>query len=120
MPKFMLILNHTPGTYKGMSPEEMQRTVESYVAWVEKIRLDGRYVVSDKLQEEGGKVVAQAQGKVSVIDGPYTESKEVIGGYFTIRAASYGEAVEIASGCPFLGAGSIVVRQTDPAGCGDE
>jgi hypothetical protein len=43
-----------------------------------------------------------------VVDGPYTETKEVIGGYFLIEAADESEAVEIAKACPGLTRGGVV------------
>jgi hypothetical protein len=48
----------------------------------------------------------------SVTDGPYTEGKEVVGGFFIINAKDIDEAVELAKDCPDLGQGSKVqVRQ---------
>ena len=53
-------------------------------------------------------------GQVRVTDGPYAEVKEVVGGYFLIRASSYDVAVEIARTCPHLRyGGRIEVRQVD-------
>ena len=76
--------------------------------------------MSDKLAEEGGKLVSRSGGQVSVTDGPYSEAKEVVGGYFTIRAADYDEALALVKECPFLETGTIALRQTDPMGCGGE
>jgi len=59
-------------------------------------------------------------GRVDVVDGPYAELKEVVGGYFSFRAADYAEALELVRACPFLEDGRIIVRQTDPRGCGGE
>jgi hypothetical protein len=120
MPKFMLLLHRSPDEPASQSPEEMLATIENLRTWLAEMHSTGRYVVSDKLMEEGGRVVTLRHGRVTVTDGPYMESKEVIGGYFTIRARDYDEAVEIVRECPFLEHGTIVVRQTDPSGCGDE
>src|SRR5262249_25816289 len=116
----MLLLNHTPETYATMSQDEALTTFGKYQAWMEQIKASGRYVGSEKLQEEGGKFVTRSQGRVSVTDGPYTESKEIVGGYFTLRADSYEEAVAIALECPFLDQGTIWIRKTDPTGCGGD
>jgi hypothetical protein len=120
MPKFMLLLNSAPEALADFSPEDMQRSIERVRTWLEELQSSGRYVVSDKLAEEGGRIITLEGGKATVVDGPYSEAKEVIGGYFTIRAADYDEAVEIARNCPFLTMGKIVIRQTDPMGCGGE
>jgi hypothetical protein len=60
------------------------------------------------------------EGGMRIVDGPYIETKEVIGGYIVLRAANYAEAVDLARDCPFLRLGKIAVRQTDPLGCGGE
>ena len=120
MPKFMLILHKTPGIWGQVSPEEMQQKVEKYQAWMDKIHSGGRHVSSEKLGEEGGKVLARQKGRLNIVDGPYSEAKEVVGGYFVFRAANYEEAIELTRDCPFLDDGRIELRQTDPMGCGGE
>jgi hypothetical protein len=120
MAKFMLILHSAPGHWQKMSPEEMQRKVERYQAWIGKFHSNGRYVASEKLGEEGGKVMELERGRVRVIDGPYSEAKEVVGGFYVFRAANYEEALELTRDCPFLEDGKIIIRQTDPTGCGGE
>ena len=120
MAKFMLILHKTPGIWRQLSPEEMQRKVEKYQAWIDKIHSSGRHVSSEKLGEEGGKLLSLQKGRLSIVDGPYSEAKEVVGGYFVFRAANYEEAIELTRDCPFLDDGRIELRQTDPMGCGGE
>jgi hypothetical protein len=120
MAKFMLILHNAPNNWRQISPEEMQRKVERYQAWIDKMRSGGRHVSSEKLGEDGGKVLGLQQGRLSVVDGPYSEAKEVVGGYFVFRAADYEEAIELTRDCPFLEDGTIVIRRTDPMGCGGE
>jgi hypothetical protein len=120
MAKFMLILHNTPGTWKNLSPEEMQQKVGRYQAWIEKIRSSGRHVSSEKLGEEGGKLLSLQKNRLNIVDGPYSEAKEVVGGYFLFRAANYDEAIELTRDCPFLEDGKIEIRQTDPMGCGGE
>ena len=58
----------------------------------------------------GGKLISGANKKVT--DGPYTEGKEIVGGFFIIKAADYDEAVTIAKDCPdYEYGGSVQVRQ---------
>ena len=120
MAKFMLILHKTPGIWRQLSPDEMQRKVEKYQAWMDKIHSSGRHVSSEKLGEEGGKLLGLQNGRLSIVDGPYSETKEVVGGYFVFRAANYEDAIELTRDCPFLDDGRIELRQTDPMGCGGE
>ena len=52
---------------------------------------------------------------VTVMNGPYAEAKEVIGGYFMIEAANYDQAVQLARDCPNLElGGTIEVREIEP------
>jgi hypothetical protein len=120
MAKFMLILHNAPGVWWNLSPEEMQRKVEKYQAWVARFHSSGRYLSGEKLGEEGGKILSLHNGGVSIVDGPYSETKEVVGGYFLFRAADYEEAIELTRDCPFLDDHRIELRQTDPTGCGGE
>ena len=120
MAKFMVILQQTPGSGREMSPEEMQRKVEAYQAWVGQFRSSGRHVSGEKLGEEGGKLLSLQGGRLNVVDGPYVEAKEVVAGYFVFRAANYDEAVEFMRDSPFLQDYRIALRQTDPAGCGGD
>jgi hypothetical protein len=120
MAKFMLILHNPPDLWRDLSPEEIQRKVEKYQAWANKIRTSGRHVSSEKLGEEGGRVLTLKAGRVNVADGPYSEAKEIVGGYFLFRAADYDEALELTRDCPFLDDCRLELRQTDPMGCGGE
>jgi hypothetical protein len=100
--------------FASVSPEQMQQIIEKYMKWGSKLRTTGVLVSSDKLTGEPGRVMRGKNGQVRVTDGPYSETKEVLGGYYTIEAASYDEALERARDCPHLEyGGTIEVRQVD-------
>ena len=62
---------------------------------------------------DGGRIMSGDGGSI-VVDGPFTETKEAIGGYFVIEAADYAEATELAKGCPvFANGGVLEVRQIE-------
>ncbi|HVS14874.1 MAG TPA: YciI family protein [Thermoanaerobaculia bacterium] len=111
MAKFLLLLNETPAQNPEWSPEEMQAVIARYRAWRES--LGARILDGQKLCDEGGRLVRPDGGAVRVLDGPYTEAKEVLGGFFALEADSYEEAVEVAKTCPHLANGWITVRQID-------
>src|SRR3954447_10673263 len=113
MSKFLLLLNETPKDFKNLSPEAMQAMFERYRAWGASTREAGKLTAGQKLKEEGGRHLRSQGGRVEVTDGPYTETKEVLGGFYMIEAADYAEAVEIAKGCPHLDRGWIDVRQIE-------
>jgi hypothetical protein len=113
MPQFMLLLNSAPDAMDHLSPTEIQTILEKYKAWTGKIAAAGKLVSGQKLMDEGGKAMTLSGGKLAVVDGPFSETKEVVGGYFVIKAASYEEAIQVASDCPHMAFGAIVVRQVD-------
>ena len=117
MPKYMLLLRETPSDFSNLSAEEMQQVIGEYVAWRRKIEAEGKYSGGEKLKDEGGRHVSMRNGKARVVDGPYAEAKEVMGGYFVINAADYDEAVETSKGCPHLKYGGwIEVREIEQVG----
>jgi hypothetical protein len=113
MPQFMLLLHETPGIYAKLSPSEIQAIIEKYAAWTGKLAAAGKLVGGHKLKEEGGKALSKAGDHLTVVDGPYSETKEVVGGYFVLRAANYDEAVQLCSDAPHLPYGRIEVREVD-------
>jgi hypothetical protein len=96
-----------------MSPDQIQKIIEKYSAWGQKMAAAGKMVAGHKLTEEGGKKMSRSGGKVTTVDGPYAEAKEVVGGIYILRAKDYAEAVQLASDCPHLDYGRVEVRQID-------
>jgi hypothetical protein len=110
----MLFLYHDPAGFARLSPEQMQAAVEKYMAWGQKLRQAGYLTASNKLTDEPGRVVRSNEGQLRVTDGPYSETKEVLGGYYMIEAATYDQAIERLRDCPHLSfGGTIELRQID-------
>jgi hypothetical protein len=109
MPQYMLLLYHDPSGWMKMSPEEMQKAIEKYMAWTKK----PFNVRSVRLAPDPGRVMRPVNGQTRVTDGPYGETKEVLGGYYLIEAANYDEAIERSLDHPHLAyGGRIDVRET--------
>jgi len=104
-PEYLLLFRGTNWD-KGLSPEEMQQVMGQFMGWFEQLRQEGTLKAGQPLAREG-KVVSGAKGS-AVADGPFTESKEAVGGYFLLQVASLDEAVAIAKQCPILKFGSTV------------
>jgi len=116
MSKFMLIQHVAP---KGVqSPEEIQDIMVRIRAWREPLVAVGKLIGGEKLADEGGRILSAQNGRVAVVDGPYTETKEIVGGFALIEAEDYSEAIELVRDSPGLRLGSIAIRQVDPMGCG--
>jgi hypothetical protein len=108
MSKFMLLLHDTPGDFEKLSPEEMQKALEKYFAWTKKpFTVDAKRLAAD-----AGRVIRMEAGKPRTTDGPFSETKEVLGGYYTIEAKDYDEAVQLALGHPHVEyGGTIEIRK---------
>ncbi len=107
MEKFMLIFHGANAN--DLSPEVMESQMGKWMAWVEKLNQNGQYVSGEPLLP-GGKLLTSSNKAGT--DGPYTEGKEVVGGYFIINAANMDEAVQISQDYPdFDFGGSVQVRQ---------
>jgi hypothetical protein len=97
--------------HKGLSPEEMEKVMNQWMTWFNKLTAEGKCKAGQPLEREGGKIVSGKKGKV-VADGPFAETKEEIGGYFLLTVPTVDEAVAIAKQCPGLDYGCVVeVRQ---------
>lgn len=109
MKDFMFIFRGpTPEDLK-LTPEQSQTAMQKWFDWIGELSAKGRYVAGDPLMREGKAI----QGKKPVVtDGPFAEGKELLGGYFIIKAESLEEATELAFGFPdFDTQGSVEIRE---------
>jgi hypothetical protein len=92
--------------------EPTVEAVEEMSRYNEELRKAGMLLALDGLRppSDGGTVDFSADGEATITDGPFTETKEVVGGYWLIQARSKEEALEWASRCPGQGC-SIEVRR---------
>ena len=108
MEKFMFLFVDNPDVAQPESPEAMQDHMQKWFAWVEDLTKKGRYVSGEPLLPEG-KIIRGS--KKLVTDGPFTESKEIVSGYFVIEAKDLNEATELAKDCPIFELdGTVAVR----------
>jgi hypothetical protein len=104
MPLYMLLLHSDPNGFVNLSPDEMQKALEKFTAWTKMpFTRDGK-----RLADDVGKVLRNKNGQKRAVDGPYSETKEVLGGYYTIEAASYDEAVKLALDHPTIEYGGTI------------
>jgi hypothetical protein len=113
MEKFMLIFRNNSSTFQTSSPEALQADLARWMTWMNTLAESGKLAGGEQLML-GGRVITGA--KQLITDGPFTEAKEIIGGYVIVNAESLDEATEIAKGCPdvntgALGEGSVEIRQ---------
>jgi hypothetical protein len=82
------------------SAQDIQSAIDSFYVWHEQLVAEGKFKPGQRLAREG-KLVSPT----GVIDGPFTETKEVIGGYWFVVAESLEEAAAIVSRSPCLACG---------------
>lgn len=115
--RFMMFM--IPGVYQGQAANDLPPDfappadmVEKMMAYNEKLAKSGALIALDGLQPLGkGARVDYSHGFPTVTDGPFVEAKEVVGGYWIIRANSKEEAIEWAKGVPALPGDVVEVRQ---------
>lgn len=90
----------------GLSPEETQNVLNQFMGWLERLTAEGTAKGGQPLENTGRIVSAKKGG--AIVDGPFAESKEAVGGYFLLQGVDLDEAVEIARACPALKHGMIV------------
>ena len=113
MAQFLLLLHHDPSGFRKLSSAEQQAAFAKYRAWRDKGHKAGFVLGGHKLTDDGGKILRG--DKVVVSDGPYSETKEMLGGYFMIEAANYDEALRLSRDHPHLAfGGTIELRQIEP------
>ena len=108
----MLIFRHEDGG-KLASPEQMQVWMQMTMDWIGGIAAQNKLVSTGSgLAFDDSRVVGHNN---VVTNGPYTEIKELIGGYSVIKANTYEDAIELAKGCPiFESGGNVEIREVVP------
>lgn len=93
----MMIFVGTPYEELGLSPEELQGRMGKWWAWGNKMKEAGILRGGEALHASAKRVVGPDR---TVTDGPFAESKELIGGYYTVAANTIEEVIEIAQDYP--------------------
>ena len=109
MKDFLLVYRNDYNSVPKASPEEAQAITKKWMDWIGGIASEGKLSNQGSPLGSAGKVVKPNN---VVTDGPYTEIKELIGGYSIVKAESLEEAAAIAKGCPiFESGGNVEVRE---------
>jgi hypothetical protein len=109
--QYMLLIYSEPGSRDRYSDEEVDAMYEEYFALSRRLREQGKLVSSNELQpSSSAKNVEVRDGETVATDGPFAETKEVLGGYYLIEADSTEEAIEWAAQIPSARYGRVEVR----------
>jgi hypothetical protein len=99
-PYLLIFRDALPEIYQRLSAEERQQLMQRWNEWYDALAARGKVQHGHPL-EPHGRIVSGARGE-HVVDGPFAEAHEAIGGYFLLTVASLDEATEIARHCPSL------------------
>jgi hypothetical protein len=104
-----MLLYRSDEWYKKLSREELRKLMNQNKAWIEKLTAEGKAKPGRAL-ERSGTIVSGKTGRL-VVDGPFAESKEAIGGYLVLNVETIDEAIAITQEFPGLAyGGSMEVR----------
>ena len=109
--QYLLMLYLDENGWPKLTKAEQEQQIAAYAAYTEALKKAGVYLGSNRLQPTStATTVRAANGKSRVLDGPYAESKEQLGGYFLIEAPNADAALSWAARCPAAAHGVVEVR----------
>lgn len=112
--KYLCLIYESERELNGLSREEWQVLRQETLDFVESLRARGQLIDARPLQSASTAATLRLRnGKLTVTDGPFAETKEHIGGFFLIEASNLDEAVQIAAQWPSALLGTIEVRPVE-------
>jgi hypothetical protein len=107
----LLLIYAKEAAIQGMPQEKLGELVQAYTAYTETLRKDGVYLGSNRLRPvETASSVRVTGGKPNVVNGPFAETREQLGGYFLIEVPDMKTAQDYAAKCPGATVGTMEVR----------
>jgi len=109
--RYMLLIYRDEADFKDASKTEAEQTTAAYVAYTEALKQAGALAGGGRLQwSTSANTVRVANGKTRVLNGPYAETREQLGGYYMIDVPDLDAALTWAARCPGASHGTIEVR----------
>ena len=112
---YMLLILEDPTQRGTRTREEGEALFERMVQFSRKLKQQDKLLATESLasQSKGARVQVRG-GKAQVLDGPFAEAKEMVGGFFLLNCATQEEALAIARTCPAAEWATVEVRETAP------
>lgn len=112
---YMLLISEPKGQRQERSPEEGKAAYARMLGFAESLKARGVLRGVESLQSENNAVRVEVRDGVRrTLDGPFSESKEMIGGFFLVDCATQDEAVALAAECPAAAWATVEVRPVGP------
>jgi hypothetical protein len=110
--RYLCLVYIDPDLAAAQTPEEERELARGSIANDESLMASGKLVTAAPLDEpRTARTIKNRNGRITMTDGPFPETKEHLGGFMLVEAASLDEAVEIASSAPVARIGWIEVRR---------
>lgn len=114
--KYLCLAYEAEETFQHMPRAEWEALREETLTYVEALRAGGQLIRAEPLQGARTATTLRVRnGKLSMTDGPFAETKEQLGGFFLIEAHDLNEAIQIAAKWPGARYGQIEVRPVEEA-----
>ncbi len=110
---FLLLIVEPKGQRRVRTPEEGRAAYARMVDYSARLKDQGVLMATNSLRSDAERLTVEA-GKKRVVDGPFAESKELIGGFFLLKCDTREQALGFAGDCPAAEWASIEVRETGP------
>ncbi|MGZ4289129.1 MAG: YciI family protein [Gaiellaceae bacterium] len=109
--QYMLLIYSPPSDWQSVPAEQRQAIMEAYGSFTEELQSSGKLVAGDALQPiSTATSIRVRDGETLTTDGPFAETKEVLGGYYLIDVETLDEALEWGAKIPGAQFGTIEVR----------
>jgi len=116
---YMLLIIEPPGQRRSRTEAEGREAYARMKSFGDGLRAEGKLRAVESLAAQSGAVRVQSrQGRLQLIDGPFAEAKEMVGGFFLLDGVDRDEAIAIAGRCPAAEWATVEVRALGP--CYDE
>ena len=113
--QYLLMIHSDEAAMQQARDEDIQGIMAAYSAYTQAMKEAGVHRGGERLHPSSNATVVRASnGKTSVLNGPYAEIKEQLGGYYLIEAADLDAAIGWAARCPGAQFGAIEVRPIWP------
>lgn len=112
---YLLLIVEPRGQRDGRTEEEGRGLYDAMVAFGDGLKAQNKLLASNSLKTDASGVRVQVKnGAPRIVDGPFAESKEMVGGFFLLDCDSRDEAIAIASRCPAAQWATVEVREVGP------
>ena len=113
--QYLLLIHSSESNMRAASEEDISKTHAAYMAYTEAMTAAGVIVSGNRLRPTSAATTVRiVDGRTQVVDGPYAETKEQLGGYYLIEVSDLDAALAWAARCPGASRGAIEVRPVWP------